>query len=542
MWQLPSSPDSPVYEAVLDDIRHETDPTLAAEKFRAVAEADYYFFVKYASTFGHYQIKDPDHREKGGWWIDQAFCFDLCRLIQQDIEQAVPNASYFFARGHFKTELCNKLPSIWLTLKDPWMTTCILTYKVDQMGEMMFRGLMEELERNAVLIRHWPDRLAVETKEYPLWTNSACTIKRPPGPKEPSFSIHSLDKQPTSGHYRRIVFDDTTIKQTVESRQTVRATVEAIRLATALRSDDTLSVHIGTIWDADDPNVILAREGFFSRWDPTGCYDKAGTPVLRSKKQLAQWEREMGPYVSSCQLHLVPVAKGEQSFDQAWLEYYTKPPKDEALGKIVHFFCDFTLGIGEDYGVISVQGLGMDRHRYHLDLSRERERLMDQFDRLFSLVARWHPHCVWLEDKAIYQQLQAEQNRRSFRFRLQMVPDVARQRPKEARIQELQGAFSRKEHIFPKDGFGHGSKADRRDTLHQFLEDEYRFWTPLRRAVLNDDMLDAMAWVDQPEVRPVYPQNLPEQMAPKDLFNSWLADQMAGRRHNPSKHHSAWVD
>src|SRR5580700_1304561 len=530
-WELPSSPESKIYLELLDDIAHETDATAQVEKFRAIAEADFYFFVKYAATFGKYKIDDKGHRNYGvGYWIDEPYCFDICRKVQTDIDERVKTPTYFYPRGHFKTELINKLPTIWLTLRDPWMTTCILTYKVDQMGEMMFRGLLEELERNQIFMRHWPDRLTPEKKDYPLWTNSAATIKRPPGPKEPSFSIHSLDKQPTSGHYRRIVFDDTTIKQTVESRVAIKETVEAIRMAEALTSGDTLCPHLGTIWDAEDTNMILAKENYFSRWEPQGCYDKAGTPILLSKERLAEMERKMGPYVASCQLHLAPIAKGQQNFDQGWIEYYTKPPKEERSGKVVHIFCDFTLGIGEDFGAFSVIGLGVDRHRYHLDLVRERIRQMEQFDKLFSLVARWNPQCVWLVDKSLYQLLQAEQARRSFRFRLGVVPDVSRQRPKEARIQELQASFARHEHVFPKDGFGRGSQSDGRDTMVQFFEDEYRFWSPLRRSVLNDDMLDAMAWVDQPEMRLTYPQNLPEQMAVKDLLNLWVSEKMTAKR------------
>lgn len=546
-WTLPSSPDSKVYAEVIADIAVEPDERAAREKFRVVCEADYYFLVKYALTFGKYKVDDVYHpRYKRGFWVDDPYVFDLCREVQQEIEARELNPAHIHPRETFKSELINRGPTIWLTLKDTSMTTCMLTFKVDAMGENMFLRVKLELEQNGVLLAHWPDVLSRDTKNYPLWTNSALTVLREPGPAEPSISIHSLSNQPTSAHFRRIVYDDTTIKQTVESRPVVVKTVDDIRHSTALGTGDTLRVHIGTIWDANDPNMELSREGYFSKWNPTSCWRADGSPVLHSARFWREWEKGLGEYIASAQLHNRPIAKGRQVFKQEWLDqsYYQREPKAEREGKPVVFLLDLSYGIGEDYTALSVIGLGADRHRYHLDLYREKMLLAEVWDLLFAAARKWRPALLLIQFPDELQTIQAEMERRAFRFRIAVVPPVARQRDKEARIQALQGAFMRGEHHFPAKGFGHGSRADNRDTFQQYYDEEYRFWTPAKRSTLNDDMLDAMAWIEQPEVAELltYPEDLPsEEKSIQQLLAQQVAEKIAAGR-TAGKGHSAWVN
>jgi hypothetical protein len=546
-WTLPSSPDSKVYTELIADIAVEPDERAAREKFRAVCEADYYFLVKYALTFGKYKVDDVYHpRYKRGFWVDDPYVFDLCREVQQEIETRAPNPAHIHPRKTFKSELVNRGPTIWLTLKDPSMTTCMLTFKVDTMGENMYSKLKLELEKNSVLLAHWPDVLSRDTKDYELWTNSALTVLRDPGPTEPTVSIHSLSNQPTSGHFRRIVYDDTTIKQTVETRTEIVKTIGDIRHSTALGSGDTLRVHIGTIWDANDPNMELNREGYFSRWNPTSCWRPDGSPVLHSARFWRNWEKDMGEYIASAQLHNAPVAKGRQVFRQTWMDAntYKRSPAEQREGLAVVFFLDLSYGKAEDYTALSVIGLGADRHRNHLDLYREKFLLSETWNLLFTAAKVWKPALVLLQFDDEVQTIQNEQEHRKYRFRVVCAPPTARQRDKEARIQNLQTAFERGEHHFPAAGFGHGSKDDPRDTMRQFFEDEYRFWTPKKNSTLNDDMLDAMAWPEQPEVQDMlpYPEDLPsEEKSIQELLAQQVTEKLAAGR-TAGKGHSAWVN
>ena len=535
-WQLPGSPDARQYLDVINDISLTLDPKLARAKFRALAEADFYAFCKWAATFGKHQIKDPGHPHlirdgKPGFWVDEPYVFDLCRRIQEALDSWKDVDAIFEPREHFKTEIRTKLATIWLTLKDPSMTTAILMHKVDQVGEAVFKGLLEELEKNQVLLDHWPDILRPEKKEYPLWTNTAATIIRKPGPKEPSFSIHSLGQQPTSGHYRHIVVDDAVTQQVVESLRMIKETEEDLKRAVNLGTDDTRWAHVGTIWDANDSNCRLAKQGFFGdSWRPGDCYQADGvTPRLKSVRFLRAWERKEGPYIFSCQMRNKPIAKDNQGLLLQWIDVrYGKKPREVWPDTVPHGFFDYSSGLADDFMVISVIGLGRDRLRYHLDLIREKAAAAGQgaLDIIFAAVAYWKLHTLWVEDDLVKKNLEAEMERRTYRFRVRLFPKQAAATPKETRISGggvggLVPALARGEHLFPRDGFGHGSQGDTRDTFEQFLEEEYKYWTPAKGLAHNDDCLDAMAWPEQESVRKLltYPQDVTEdQPTPDDLY------------------------
>ena len=384
-WILPASPDSPVYRDVIEDIRLERNPQVKRAKFRAICEADYWFFLKFAHSFGNYKIKDAGHAHKGGFWIDEPFVFNLARTFQKDIDTGESRVFYNLPRYYFKTSLLTQAGSVWLLLKNFQERIAILTYKVDATGEQIFGGAKMEMENNKVLHAHWPDRLTPRLREYPYWTQTAIMLLNSGPAQEPSLSIHSLDRQPTSGHYTKLFFDDPVVKETVLKEYQIQKTIQDLRTATALRSEDTQVFYIGTIWDIDDPWMQLEREDFFSRRDHISCYNEAGEPILRSRKFLKDWERDMGGYMFSCLMLGNPTPRGERRFLQEWIRHYENKPQDERKGKSVDIFTDFAEGVKDgDYHCFRVVGFGKDRKRYNLDLWREKGDLVRAFDGLFN--------------------------------------------------------------------------------------------------------------------------------------------------------------
>src|SRR5690606_30539723 len=125
------------------------------------------------------------------------------------------------------------------------------------------------------------------------------------------------------------------------------------------------------------------------------------------------------------------------------------------------------------YTVLYVQGLGEDRLRYSLDLHRERIGLVQWMDLAFELVKLWRPTMVWVEEfgaSGHFDVLKREMDHRSFRFPLRKLPAI--KRSKVDRIKLLQPVQQRGEILWPREGFGHGSREDRRDTFDQFRSDE----------------------------------------------------------------------
>ncbi len=510
-WPLPDSPTHPVYPNILRDIAATKNDRERRLRFRAICEADFWFFCRFASSFGDYVISDPSHWHHGKRWCDERWVFDRCRDIQRATDNRETGVFWNWSRYMFKTQLITILHTIWELLRNSLLTTAILTYKVDETGEAIFSGLRSELESNKRLHEHWPDVLTPAAIK--LFTKTSLTVSRPLGPREPSVSLHSLDRLPTSMHVNRIKVDDAVVKETVRSQAMVQGTWDSMRKVTPLGTDDTLTWWIGTVWDRDDPYMIALREGFFVRrdhWSPWGRGPLwKGTPVLRSQHMLDDWRRGLGDYDFSAQMVGEPTARGEQTFLDAWLNEsrYKTSPMQEAVGKKVYFILDPAGGHqGGDWTVLYIFGLGEDGKRYSLDLFRERFGLVETLELLFREVKKWHPEVVLVEEfgaSSFVAAIKNEMEHRGYRFNVRKVQGGGLRRPKIDRIKLLQPVMQRLEVLWPEAGFGHGSKGDRRDTFDQFRSDEYRLWVPVEGAVLHDDMLDAVAWMVQPELKGV---------------------------------------
>lgn len=535
VWTPPDSPDSPLYREILALIDGET-PDVAEDVLRAVAEADLWFYCWQASSMRGYVIDEPGHRHKGRLWICESLLFDLCRELQENEENARSDVFYNLSRYTFKTTIITQHCTCWETLRDPGMTTAVVTWKVDQVGEKIYLGIKNELEKNEVLLRHWPDVLFLPGEVPDLWTRRALNVKRTPGPSEPTVSIHGMDSLPTSFHARRIVGDDCVTEATIQNANTVKQGVTRLRLATALGGENTVSRWVGTIWKDGDPNLQLLEDGFFTKrylipaFDGAGEYKtnqellEKGTPNLHTKEFWAEWVRKLGFHLAACQLQQRAVAHGEAYFSLENLTdaEYQGSPRDCARGKNVYFIID-QAGEGDksNYFVIRVVGLGADRHYYELDLWREQGlKTKDLYTLLMGaeegedtppmyprggLVDLWKPRLVWVEEfsQGIIGPLRAEMKRRNFNFKLLKLPTV-KKRSKEGRISLLEGFYDRGEFHYPAQGFGHGSRHDSRDTYQQFRRDEAGVWVYSADANASDDMLDTDAWLIQPETKGLF--------------------------------------
>jgi hypothetical protein len=534
-WTLSSSPDSPELLDRLDDWQLCPDPELRRAKGRAFAEDDYYVYLKYFSTFKDFRIAEPGQPRNGGFWVDERLVFEIARQWQMDYEGAVDNVWWNQPRFHFKSELLTKNAACWITLRSPSKTILLLTYKVDGVGLKMFSGIKRELEQNPLIHEHWPDVIPANPEgDCPLWTRTALTVLRPPGPNDPTLMIASIKKPPTSAHNDVIIVDDIEVKETVQSQEEILGTVEDVEDITALQSFDTRKWFVGTIWDGDGPQMRLFRRGYFSRRQgPWSCYGPDGTPVLHSKRFLAKWRREYGNYKFGCQMLGDPPAKGDQYFKVEDVQRYDNSPLEERKGKHVVAFVDPTGGKNQksDFGCIRIYGLGEDKIHYALDLWVERMTMVAAADLLFGpepdeeghipanrrwmprqgLIRRWGVKAVYTEDFAVtgwHEYFKRERERRKYRAaRFVPLPPKGWQFwPKENRIASLQPMYENEEILYPRDGFGHASQHDpSRDVMQQFFEDRLSKWVMGEKdgGILNDDDLDLEAWLSQPEVRKI---------------------------------------
>lgn len=517
---LPSSRAE--YPAILAEINAIKDEQERAARFVAWAELDFYFACKYVFSIGLYVIDEPDHPNFGGLWIDEKYMFDFCRTVQRDLEELNDDVLYTRARFHFKTEIITKCRTIWEWMTDPELTVCIMTHKVDQVGEKIYGSVRAEIEENETLRKYWSHRFGQDSRrDCPLWTNTALTIIRGPGPNDPSLSIHSILKLPVSGHYRRIIGDDCEVDSSVKSIEVIAAVEAGIRGSTALGSTDTFTSWVGTIHSLQGAYMHLLEQGFFSRRDrPWSCYGDDGSPILHGAEFLKKWRRKLGEYLFSCQMLGEPIPLGEQTFRPEWFHdnKYVGSPRDCLKGKVPYAFLDpGGSTAGSDFYALWVTALGPDKHFYELDLWREHLDISELLDLLFGprdedsrrwwipqegIIKRWNPKMLFVEEfsgLSLSSVIKREMKVRGYHFRCQPLPRVVT-RSKEDRIGFLQPYYQRGEVHFPEDGFGHCSHKDGRDTMAQFYDSEYKLWTPEEGSVKHDDCLDSQAWKVQEEV------------------------------------------
>jgi len=292
---LPSSPASSYYRELIAEFNGliasaEKTRNLAPDRamdlenqayamLASQAELDFWAYCRFVTSMKNYVIRDVEHDLVGTLYIEHPWIFDRCRDIQHDTETREMNRKFYqWPRYHLKTTLITQHHTTWETSKDPSMTTAILTFKVDQVGEAMFNVIRVELRDNPFYSRCWPDVWPENESDWDTWTSRQVTVNRPPGGKEPTISIHSLSNMPVSWHLRRIKIDDAEVRETVQTQASIASALSDLRNTIALGSDDTIRCYIGTIWDLHGPWMQADASGMFSskdHWAWDGFVEKA---------------------------------------------------------------------------------------------------------------------------------------------------------------------------------------------------------------------------------------------------------------------------
>lgn len=525
-WQLPPSPDSPLYREIIATIEEESarDPRSGMAWFAAVAETDLWFWQKYVMSTGKFRINERSHKNYGKLYVDEPWFFDRMREVQEKADQRLTRCLWQWFRFSLKTTSITKGGSLWLLAKDPAHTVAIFTHKIDQAGENMGQDILDEVKGGKILQAHWP-----QFRQLKEATPTRITVDRPPGPREPSISLYPMMSSATSGHFKTILVDDAVTDSIIDSPPLLRKVDNQISRLAPLQHDDTMLWFIGTPWGKGDPVFERQQKGdYFNYVSRQPGILPGNVPQLRSLKFFLGWKKEMLDHHFQAQILLRVVPRGEQYFREEWIRHYNQPPEQAARGCRIHAILDTAEGEGDDFTVVRIIGTTADRRRRNLDLWREKIGMMDLFDLLLGpepgeenlpqnawkpkkgILARWKPIdpdlAVWFEPyrtKDLIAAFRKEMLRRGRTYQVRVFPRPKLSGPKgkKRRIALLQADYRNGVIEYPINGFGHGSHAgsdpDTRDTMQQFIGDEYSQWTYDGEAD-NDDMLDTEAWPAQP--------------------------------------------
>lgn len=416
---------------------------------------------------------------------DRDWIFDRCREVQADPD----NRLDLWARGHYKSTIITFANTIREILLDPEVTVGIFSH-TRPIAKAFLRQLKREFETNTLLKELFPDVLWKNpASESPKWSeDEGLTVQRKSNPKEATVEAWGLvDGQPTSKHYKLMVYDDVVTRESVTTPDMIAKVTEAWELSRNLSSETARTRYIGTRYHFNDTYKTIMDRGIQSRIH-TATIDGTveGTPILLTREKLDEKYRDMGPYTFGCQMLQNPKADESQGFKTEWLQTYEKVTR-QGMNVCIVVDAANSKKKTSDYTSMIVLGLNGDENIYVLDMLRDRLNLQQRADTLFQLHRKWKPNEVGYEQygmMADIAHIRAEMENRNYRFGIK---EVGGSMPKNDRIKRLLPYYAQKRIYLPKVIYRTDYQGRQIDLVHTFIEEEYKAFP----VMLHDDMLDA---------------------------------------------------
>ena len=432
------------------------------------------------------------------------FAFARCREVEKNPDGHLD----LWAREHFKSSIITFGKTIQDVLRDPNVTIGIFSH-TRPIAKAFLRQIMRELESNKALHAAFPDVLwGEDVRQAPKWSeDDGIIVKRSANPNEATIEAWGLvDGQPTSKHFRILLYDDVVVAGSVTTPEMIAKTMTEMERSYNLGTTPGIKRAAGTRWHFNDAyRTVIDRGTFKAREHPgrVGGTDD-GESVFWSDEIHEQKRRDMGPYTYAAQILLNPKADATQGFKREWLRSYTKmePVATARMNKYLLVDAASSKKKGSDYTAMIVVGLGSDGNYYVLDMVRDRLNLAERLDRLFTLHRKWKPKQVRYERygmMADIEAIKARQESETYRFD---VTEVAGVTSKQDRIRRLIPMFEQGKVYLPKTLHVTDWQKNTVDLVHSFIEEEY-YPFPVG---LHEDMLDALARIAEPDLRIVWPK------------------------------------
>lgn len=507
---LPTSPER--YAPLLREIGALPKPH--QEKcLKILDKYDLYFLLRFTLTSG--LIRSEDGRSV---W-EKPWLFDRCREVQNEPDGCLD----LWAREHYKSTIITYGLSIQDILKDAEETIGIFSH-TRPIAKAFLRKIKNEFTKNEKLKRRHATVLwANPEAESPKWNeDEGIVVRRKGNPAESTVEAWGLtDGQPISKHFRKRIYDDCVVRDSVNTPDMMLKTEEMWALSTNLGTEGGVERYIGTRYHFGDLYKLIMDRGVAKpRIHPAlNPPNIDGEPVLQSREYLMKKYKNAGPYVFASQQLVNPVADDAQGFKVEWLAYYDAEPYAERAGKNIYILVDpaGTKGKRSDYTAIWVVGLGADQNFYVLDGIRDRLNLTERVDALFALHALWKPIEVRYEAYGLAsdtEHIRYRQEKMNYRFK---VTEVRGSINKEARIRRLVGPMQEGRFYFPKNGIRKKDHQKRPYELVKVFIDEELAAFPVGS---HDDLLDALARILEPDLPLNWPMFTGKKKRPAN-YDAW---------------------
>ena len=372
-------------------------------------------------------------------------------------------------------------------------------------AKAFLRQIMREFEGNKVLHKAFPDILwGMDTRQSPKWSeDDGIIVRRKSNPPEATIEAWGLvDGQPTSKHFKVLLYDDIVVEGSVTTTEMIDKTMKALEQSYNLSNETFVRRFAGTRWHFNDAYRTVIDRGTAVPREHPGTVDgtEYGDPVFWTKESILEKRRDMGPHTFAAQILLNPKADSLKGFKREWLRYYSTAPTK--TNNYILIDAASSKKKGSDYTAMWVVGLGTDGNYYALDIIRDRLSLTERTERLFALHRKWKPLQVRYEKygaMADIEHIKTEQEKQQYRFD---ITEVGGQTSKVDRIGRLIPVFEQGKFYLPKTLHVTNYEKVTVDLVHTFIEQEYM---PFPVGV-HDDMADSLARLLEPDLKLVWPK------------------------------------
>lgn len=448
-------------------------------RLRKWCQSDLYFLIRYALK--RYDIEHP--------WL-----FERCREVQAQPDGMLD----LWAREHYKSTLITFGKTIQDILNDPEITVGIFSH-TRPIAKGFLRQIKNEFETNKFLQNLFPDILYADPKkEAKKWSeDEGIQIKRKTNPNAATVEAWGLvDGQPTSKHYKLMVYDDVVTRESVSTPEMILKVTDAWGLSRNLATQGGKERYIGTRYHAADTYDEIIKRGSATVRIHTARENNV--PVLMSEELLAKKRRDMGPYIFACQMDQNPVSDAVQGFREEWIRKYQNV-NAATMNKYLIVDPANAKRKQNDHTSFWVIGLGQDENYYALDIVRDRLNLSERTRLLFDLHRKWKPLGAGYEHygmQADIQHITEVMERENYRF---TITELGGAMPKVDRIRRLIPLFEQGRIWLPQTCFKTNYERKTEDLVSVFIEEEYKPFPVMR----HDDMIDNLARLEDEKFKPL---------------------------------------
>lgn len=464
-------------------------------KLEADVRADDPFLADLGRADLFYLLLRVLHRDD----IAHPWLYTRCR----EVEESPDGHLDLWAREHYKSTIITFGLSIQDILRDPEVTIGIFSH-TRPIAKGFLRQIKVEFETNDLLKTLYPSVLwADPKKEAPKWSeDEGIVVKRQGNPKEATVEAWGLvDGQPTSKHFREMVYDDVVTQESVTTPDMIKKVGAAIELSYNLGAEGGLRRFIGTRYHYNDTYRTVIDRGTARLRLYDGTVDNSGDitrPALWSKELMAAKRRDYGIYTFGTQILQNPKGDETQGFKREWLRHYKNANSGKGMNKYILVDPAHSKKKTSDYTAMLVIGLGRDGNYYVLDMVRDRLSLAQRCERLIDLHKKWDPLEVRYESyglQADTEHIEMVKESINYRFRILEVGGAV---AKPDRIKRLIPIFEQGKMWLPTSYHVADVDGEVHDLVHDFIEDEYAAFP----VGLHDDLLDCMARIVELGVKP----------------------------------------